>query len=96
MTAVCGMAQTFLQLVLARIGEAGGVPPGQSLRVLLGNLFGIGLGPLLTGFFSDTLARTAGSADGLRYALMIMSCLFLLVGIFALRSARHIARDRED
>jgi MFS family permease len=67
-----------------------------AILLLLGNLFGIGLGPLLTGYFSDTLARSVGTADGLRYALMIMSCLFLLVGTFALRSARNIARDRED
>lgn len=67
-----------------------------AILLLLGNLFGIGLGPLLTGHFSDTLARSAGTADGLRYALMIMSCLFLLVGTFALRSARNIVRDRED
>lgn len=35
MTALCGMAQSFWQLALARIGvgagEAGGIPPGQSL-----------------------------------------------------------------
>lgn len=67
-----------------------------AIVLLFGNLFGIGLGPLLTGYFSDTLAPSMGSADGLRYALMIMSCIFLLSGVFALRAARYMARDKED
>jgi predicted MFS family arabinose efflux permease len=61
-----------------------------------GNFFGIGLGPLLTGYMSDVFAKSVGAADGLRYALMIMMFVFLLAGWFMLRASRNMARDHED
>lgn len=42
------------------------------------NAFGLGAGPLLIGLLSDALARTLGSAEGLRWALIILSGVSLL------------------
>ena len=63
MTAACGVAQSFLQLVLARIGvgigEAGGTPASQSL---LSDLFPFSQRVLATSIFS--LGAAAGSMLG--------------------------------
>lgn len=65
-----------------------------TLLYLLGNLIGMGLGPLATGALSDALAPWAG-AESLRWAL-IMLCPIAIVGCwFVLRAARTVAGDIE-
>jgi MFS family permease len=70
--------------------------------LLVLNLFGLGLGPLIAGHLSDTwreyfLAHGAGAAqaaaDGIRYALvcMLLSAVFAI--IFYLRAARTARQD---
>ncbi|MGE0556313.1 MAG: hypothetical protein AB7R55_23030 [Gemmatimonadales bacterium] len=59
------------------------------------NLIGAGLGPIVTGRLSDTFAPSVGSADGLRYAMMIVMMLFVPCGWFMLRAGRNLARDVE-
>jgi predicted MFS family arabinose efflux permease len=60
------------------------------------NLIGLGLGPLLTGWLSDRFAVTHGSAEGLRYALLVMMTVLLPAGLLMLRAARSLQSDAED
>ena len=50
---------------------------------------------MLTGALSDSLAVNAGSAMGLRQALMIVVVLFLPGGLLLLCAARYVVRDSE-
>lgn len=59
------------------------------------NLIGFGLGPLVTGLVSDALAPSFGTADGLRYALLVVVLVFVPSGYFMLRAVRHMAADAE-
>ncbi len=59
------------------------------------NLIGTGLGPIITGRLSDSFAASAGPAEGLRYAMMIVMVAFLPAGWFMLRAARNLERDQE-
>ena len=60
------------------------------------NLVGLGLGPIIAGSISDTLAGSFGPADGLRCALMIVTAVFLPAGWLMMRAARHLNADAED
>ncbi|MDT9598751.1 MFS transporter [Sphingosinicella rhizophila] len=81
MTAVCGLSQTFLQLLIGRmgvgIGEAGGTPPSQSLladyfprhrRLVATSIFAIGvpIGSAIGGIAAGIIAE----AHGWRTALL--------------------------
>lgn len=66
-----------------------------ALAFFFANLIGLGLGPLAAGSLSDTFAITHGTAQGLRYALMIVMLVFVPAGWFMLRAARHISADAE-
>jgi predicted MFS family arabinose efflux permease len=67
-----------------------------AIAFFFANLIGLGLGPVIAGAISDKLAQTYGSADGLRYSLMIVMTVFLPAGWFMLRAVRHIKADAED
>lgn len=65
-----------------------------TMLYLLGNLIGMGLGPLVTGALSDLLTPWAG-ANSLRYALLML-CPIAMVGCwFVLRAARTVTADIE-
>ncbi|MBM3594865.1 MAG: MFS transporter [Alphaproteobacteria bacterium] len=53
--------------------------PASAIQLFIANLVSLGLGPLAVGLLSDTLAASMGSAEGLRWALVLSSFL----GIFA-------------
>jgi MFS family permease len=59
------------------------------------NLIGTGFGPVLAGILSDAYGRTAGPGDGLKYAMMTVTVIFLPCGYFMLRAARTLAADME-
>lgn len=60
------------------------------------NLIGHGVGPLTAGSLSDAFARTHGTAQGLRLAIIAMMLLFLPAGWFMLRAARTLNAETED
>jgi MFS family permease len=62
--------------------------------VLLLNLVGMGLGPLIVGALNDWLAPTRG-AEAVRYSLMFASVPHALASIFNLLAARHLIADLE-
>lgn len=75
---------------------------GGALLMFILNLIGIGLGPMLTGLFSDLIrddlmtqgmALDAARADGLKYALCIMSVVNLWSAWHYLRAARTLRED---
>ena len=57
------------------------------------NLIGLGLGPLITGILSDTLAVSMGLAEGLRWALVIVTLANAWCVIHYLLGARTLRRD---
>jgi len=59
------------------------------------NLLGGGFGPLLSGALSDALSAVYG-AQGLRYALMLMTVLLLGSGILLYHFGRAMPRDLEE
>jgi MFS family permease len=66
-----------------------------ALFLLMSNLFGLGLGPLLVGSLSDYLATGAGlgAAQGLRWALVAAALVGLVVAAMYWRAREHIVRD---
>jgi predicted MFS family arabinose efflux permease len=61
-------------------------------KLLLVNLIGLGLGPLLIGRVSEMLVATAGQ-ESLRQALLYSTPLFVLPCFFYLFSAKYLVRD---
>jgi MFS family permease len=57
------------------------------------NLVGLGLGPLITGIISDVLAASMGLADGLRWALVIVTLANVWCVIHYLLGARTLKTD---
>jgi len=75
---------------------------GGALLMFILNLIGIGLGPMLTGLFSDLIrdnlttggmALELARADGLKYALCIMSVVNVWSAYHYLRAARTLRED---
>ena len=56
------------------------------------NLFGLGLGPIVTGAISDILAPSMG-VDSLKYALAAMTPGFVLTAFFYWKAADSVERD---
>jgi len=67
-----------------------------ALAFFFANLIGLGLGPVITGALSDRFAVAHGTAEGLRYALMIIMLIFAPAGGFMLRAGRYLQADAED
>lgn len=60
------------------------------------NLVGLGLGPVIAGSLSDMFGAIYGSAEGLRYAVMLVMLVLLPAAWFMLRAARHLQTNAED
>lgn len=60
-----------------------------ALVFLVGNLIGMGFGPLITGALSDLLARHLGE-QSLKYALLILSPGYLVAAWLAWRASRSV------
>jgi predicted MFS family arabinose efflux permease len=106
-TAACGLAGSFVQLFLFRlgvgIGEAGGTPPSQSLiadyfshhkRSLALALFNSG--PSLGGFLGFLLGGYAGDWFGWRTAFMIAGAPGLLAALLLKLTVKEPVRGRID
>jgi predicted MFS family arabinose efflux permease len=63
-----------------------------SAFLLINNLIGLGVGPLLIGMVSDALKSTYG-VDSLRYAAMGVLIFYVVAGLLALTAARYLRRD---
>jgi MFS family permease len=63
-----------------------------ALVLLFAHLIGMGFGPLATGALSDLLRPWVGE-ESLRYALLILSPGYLVVGWLAWRASRSVAGD---
>jgi MFS family permease len=66
-----------------------------ALFLLMSNLFGLGLGPLLVGSLSDYLATGVGlgAAEGLRWALVAGALVGVLVAGIYWQARKHMVRD---
>ena len=107
MTAVCGMAQNYAQLLLARfgvgIGEAGGTPPSTSIladkfpaerRPLALTLFA--LGACIGAWLGSSVAGQAAERSGWRTAFLILGIPGLLMAILVRATVREPQRGALD
>ena len=60
------------------------------------NLVGLGLGPIISGALSDTLASVNGAAEGLRMALMVVAIALLPGGALMWCAAQTLTSDIEE
>lgn len=96
----CATAQAFLlNVYFAPIVATAQmlVPPQMraftsAMLVLIVNILGLSLGPLLTGAISDALQPAYGS-DSLRYAIFASVAMEVVATLCFLRSAHHLARE---
>ena len=99
MTAVCGAAQTFVQLFLARvgvgIGEAGGTPPAHSLIAELASpekrasaLSLYQLGPPIGGLIAMVMGGYLADSIGWRWAFVVVGAPGILLSLVVLNMLR--------
>ncbi|VVO12499.1 spinster family MFS transporter [Pseudomonas fluorescens] len=72
------------------------VPPGRrgsamALQTIVSTLLGVGVGPLITGLFSDMLLPRFGQ-ESLRYALLLVNLPILGAVLLLVRTASHASR----
>ena len=64
-----------------------------ALLLFLGNLFGLGLGPLLVGLMSDTIGASLGIGDGLRWALVILGMVGFVTAYLFWQSSKTLREE---
>jgi predicted MFS family arabinose efflux permease len=107
MTAVCGLAQNYAQLLLARfgvgIGEAGGTPPSTSIladkfpparRPLALTIFA--LGACLGAWLGSSVAGEAAERGGWRAAFLVLGIPGLIVALIVWLTVREPRRGQLD
>jgi len=62
--------------------------------LLILNACGIGAGPISIGLLSDALAATLGPAEGLRWAMIILTAVSALAGLCFFQARKSIANDQ--
>lgn len=77
--AVCGSARRAMAVAIA---------------FFFANLFGLGLGPVLTGMLSDAFSASMGPV-GLRWALICAMTFMLVAALFFYLAGRHLRADIE-
>ena len=104
MTAVCGAAQTFVQLFLARvgvgIGEAGGTPPAHSLIAEMASpekrasaLSLYQLGPPLGGLIAMVMGGYLADSIGWRWAFVVVGVPGIVLSLIVLAVLRDPRSD---
>lgn len=107
MTTLCGVAHSYMQLLLARIGvglgEAGGTPPSTSIladkfpparRPLAMTIFA--LGACLGAWLGSTVAGDAAERGGWRAAFLVLGVPGLLLALILWLSVREPRRGQLD
>lgn len=107
MTALCGLSQTYLQFLLARIGvgigEAGGTPPSNSIladhfpadrRAMAMTIFA--LGAPLGAWMGADMAGFVASHYGWRAAFLALGAPGVVLGVVVFLTVREPARGRLD
>jgi MFS family permease len=65
-----------------------------AMLVLIVNILGLSLGPLMTGMISDALQPTLGS-ESLRYAILASMGMSVIAALCFFRSGQHLMRELE-
>jgi predicted MFS family arabinose efflux permease len=107
MTALCGLSQTYLQFLLARIGvgvgEAGGTPPANSIladyfqahrRPMAMTAFA--LGAPLGAWLGADMAGAVANTYGWRAAFLVLGVPGVLLGVLVFLTIREPQRGRLD
>ncbi len=66
-----------------------------AIMLFVVNMIGLGLGPLILGFISDTMADTMGPAEGLRWAILATSGVGLIAVVLFLIGRLTIRQELE-
>jgi MFS family permease len=90
-----GMAYAPFYAVLQSVVRPRTRATAVAFFLLMSNLFGLGLGPVLLGSLSDYLAAGVGlgAAEGLRWALVIGSLMGVLIAALYWQARKHVVRD---
>ncbi len=107
MTALCGLSQTYLQFLLARIGvgigEAGGTPPSNSIladnfsadrRPMVMTIFA--LGAPLGAWMGADMAGYVAKLYGWRAAFLVLGAPGLILGVLVFLTIREPRRGQLD
>lgn len=93
-TIMFGILPPLIASLLAVVG-AKRRATGYAIALMISNLVGVTSGPMVTGMLSDHFAHTMGSAQGLRWGIILTLLAFYPTGWFMLRAARSIRADFE-
>jgi MFS family permease len=93
-TIMFGVLTAIIASILAVVG-AKRRATGYAIMLMVSNLVGVTLGPVVTGLLSDRIGHWYGPEQGLRWAIVITLLAFYPTGWFMLRAARTIVADLE-
>ncbi|HEY1892837.1 MAG TPA: MFS transporter [Steroidobacteraceae bacterium] len=93
-TIMFGVLTAIIASILAVVG-AKRRATGYAIMLMVSNLVGVTLGPVVTGLLSDRIGHWYGPEQGLRWAIIITLLAFYPTGWFMLRAARTIHADYE-
>ncbi len=93
-TIMFGVLTAIIASVLAVVG-AKRRATGYAIMLMVANLVGVTLGPVVTGLLSDHIGHWYGTEQGLRWAIIVTLLAFYPTGWFMLRAARSIRADCE-
>jgi MFS family permease len=93
-TIMFGILTAIIASILAVVG-ARRRATGYAIMLMVSNLVGVTLGPVVTGLLSDRIAHWYGPEQGLRWAIIVTLLAFYPTGWFMLRAARTIRADYE-
>ena len=93
-TIMFGVLPALIAALLAVVG-AKRRATGYAITLMISNLVGMTLGPVVTGMLSDHIGHTFGPEQGLRWGITLTLLGFYPTGWFMLRAARTIRADYE-
>src|SRR5215469_290296 len=93
-TIMFGILPPIISSLLAVMGAKRSAT-GYAIALMISNLVGVTLGPVVTGILSDHIGHSMGPEQGLRWGIIVTLLAFYPTGWFMLRAARTIRADFE-
>jgi MFS family permease len=93
-TIMFGILPPLIASLLAVVG-AKRRATGYAIALMISNLVGVTLGPVVVGMLSDHIGHSLGPEQGLRWGIVVTLLAFYPTGWFMLRAARTIRADFE-
>ncbi|MNR06044.1 hypothetical protein D3C85_1221020 [compost metagenome] len=77
--------------LVTQLVPAGRRGTAMALQTIVSTLLGVGVGPLITGLFSDMLLPAFGH-ESLRYALLLVNLPVICAVLLLIRTAHHASK----